>query len=527
MNFLSLFYSFRARLLVLLAVLLVATLGVQYYLNLRAEERFAQVLAEQEQALSAGFALAVQSLASTEYLADLQQQSKVPLLEREAGRVINILVVDEKGEVDDSLNPEYGPRAVTNGAAQSPNISKVSISRVPLPKLVNAGQLDGNIKALLPSPPAPSPPRTGEPRAFLFPIIVVNEENERKTNYIVIVLGSAKPPATRAASRVMRSLLPTLVVLLVATLIAALLLWRFTQPIKDLSKAAQRVAEGDFNFRVPAASRRDEMGWLAVNFSEMITRLSRTRELEARLNQAERSAVVGRLAAAIAHEIRNPLNYINLTLDHMRSTLAPEDVQKRQLFGRLTDQLKKEVARINTRITEFLKYTRPATLNLRPIDLRAAVTDALSMVEVQAAENGIETRVEQRDDIPAVRGDAESLRSVFTNLIINGMQAIDGGGGKLTIRLSNGDGCARIEVTDTGRGIPPENINQIFEPFFSTKDTGTGLGLAIVRKAIEDHGGTISVRSTPGEGTTFTVELLSGGDFGGQMSDVSEAKTSI
>ena len=113
MNFLSLFYSFRVRLLVLLAILLVATLGVQYYLNLRAEERFAQVLAEQEQALSAGFALAVQSLASTEYLAYLHQQSKVPLLEREAGRVTNILVIDEKGEVDDSLDPVYRPRAVT------------------------------------------------------------------------------------------------------------------------------------------------------------------------------------------------------------------------------------------------------------------------------------------------------------------------------------------------------------------------------------------------------------------------------
>lgn len=515
----NLFYSFRARLLFLLAVLLIATLGVQYYLDREAEQRFAQVLAEQEQALSAGFALAVKSLSSTVYLTGLQEQSPDPLLNREAGRVINILVVNETGRVDDSLDPAYQPQAKENGDTQY-----VNVSDLPLPKLVNTGQSADGIRQLLPSPPASSRPRTGEPRAFLFPIDVVNQQNEKTMNYIIVVLGSADPTAGESLSR---SLWPTLAVLLVATLVASLLMWRFTRPIKDLSEAAQRVAAGDFDFRVPAATRRDEMGVLAANFNEMTARLSNTRELEARLHQAERSAVVGRLASAIAHEIRNPLNYINLTLDHMRTTLAPEDDNKRQLFARLTEQLKKEVARINTRVSEFLKYTRPAMLNIQPLNLRATLTDALGIVEVQAAENGIETRVEQDGDVPPVAGDAESLRSVFTNLIINGMQAMDGGGGRLTVRLSNGRGRARVEVTDTGPGIAPENLPQIFEPYFSTKDTGTGLGLAIVKKAVDDHGGTISVRSDPGEGTTFTVELPSGEDVGGQMSDVSEAKTNI
>ncbi|MDQ3684457.1 MAG: ATP-binding protein [Acidobacteriota bacterium] len=504
----NLFYSFRARLLFLLAVLLVATLGVQYYLNREAEGRFAQVLAEQEQALSAGFALAVESLSSTVYLADLQKQSGDPLLERQAGRVINILVVDEKGQIDDSLDPKYQPQSKENGTTQYFNISNV-----PLPKLVNAGQPLGDIRQMLPAPPVSAQPRTGEPRAFLFPIVVVNEQNEKTMNYIIVVLGSANPTAGESLSR---SLWPTLIVLLVATLIASLSLWRFTRPIKDLSEAARRVAAGDFDFRVPAAERRDEMGVLAANFNEMTTRLIHTRELETRLNQAERSAVVGRLASAIAHEIRNPLNYINLTLDHMRTMLAPEDDTKRQLFARLTEQLKKEVARINTRITEFLKYTRPAKLDIQPLDLRATITDALSIVEVQAAESGIETRVEQSGALPTVAGDAESLRSVFTNLIINGMQAMESGaGGRLTIRLSNGQGHARVEIADTGRGIAPENISQIFEPYFSTKETGTGLGLAIVKKAVEDHGGAISVRSAPGEGTTFTVELPTTGGSDG------------
>jgi signal transduction histidine kinase len=276
-----------------------------------------------------------------------------------------------------------------------------------------------------------------------------------------------------------------------------------------LSDAARRVAAGDFDFRVHAASRRDEIGALAARFNEMIGGLGRTRELEAQLHQAEQSAVVGRLASAIAHEIRNPLNYINLTLDHLRTAFAPVDVKKRETFERLAVQLKVEVARINTRISEFLNYSRPSRLELRPLDLRALIEDALRIIEAEAAEHNIQTRIEQAGHVPPVLGDAESLRSVFTNLVINGVQAIDGQGGSLTIRLAPelAGRSARVEITDTGRGIAPDHLAKVFEPYFSTKETGTGLGLAIVKKAVEDHGGTISVKSTPIEGTTFTITL--------------------
>ena len=239
----------------------------------------------------------------------------------------------------------------------------------------------------------------------------------------------------------------------------------------------------------------------------MVAQLGRMRELESQVKQAEQSAVVGRLASAIAHEIRNPLNYINLTLDHLRTSLAPSDPKKRALVEQLTLQLKAEVARINTRITEFLKYSRPANLNLQPLDLGETLRDSLRMVEVQAADGGVETRLDAGGARPVVVGDRESLRSLFTNLIINGMQAMDAPGGRLTVNLSAGDGHARVSVTDTGRGIAAEHLDKIFEPYFSTKETGTGLGLAIAKKVVEAHDGTISVESTPGAGTTFTVEL--------------------
>lgn len=496
MNLLTFIYSFRARLLFVLAALLVMTLGVQYYLNYREQEANASVIAQQEQALAVGMALAFESFNTRQYLVEMRQQNRLPLLENQVGRVINILIVDKDGYIIDSLDPQYNP------VLESGTTRRVNLADVPLPPLIDAGQATEDVRRLQRvTATAMRSPQAGSPRAV--PVRVPTDEG---STYIIVVLGSAEPAGEEWFWRPARPLLPTLGVLLVATLAAGFLLWQFTRPFQDLSEAARRVAWGDFNFRVPVTSR-DEMGALALVFNRMIDRLSQMRQLESRLHQAERSAVVGRLAAAIAHEIRNPLNYINLTLDHLRTSLAPEDATKRATFERLADGLKTEVARINTRVTEFLNYSRPSKLELQRVDLQRAIEDALRIIEAQAAENDVEVRVEQTGDSLEVIADPESLRSVFTNLMINSLQAIDGESGSLTIKLSHEDDHACVRVSDTGRGIAPENISQVFEPYFSTKETGTGLGLAVVKKAIDDHNGTISVESKPGVGTTFTITL--------------------
>jgi signal transduction histidine kinase len=498
-------YSFRTRLLVVMALLLIGTLGVQYLLFRREENRRAVIIAEQEQALVASMALALQSLNAGAYLTDIDRD----FAERHEGRVINILVVNDHGRVDDSLDPRYAPRTLEDGTFKYFSIRDVSNDKG-LPRLVEAGPTTREIRTLVPAPPPPTgllP--AGEPRAFPIPV-----QTDKGLNYIIVVLGAAKTPQNDSWWDVIQPLLPTLTVFLLGTLAAAVLVLRFTRPVRELSQATQRVAAGDFSFRVPGADRRDEVGRLAATFNEMVARLGRMRQLEAQVKQAEQSAVIGRLASAIAHEIKNPLNYINLALDHLRTSLAPRDPERRATVEGLTLQLKAEVQRINTRVTEFLKYTRPAPLDMKPLDLGETLRDALRMIEMQAADAGVETRIEMDGAAPRVLGDRESLRSVFTNLIINGMQAMEGEGGRLVVRLSAPDGRARVEVSDTGRGIPEEHLPNIFEPYFSTKETGTGLGLAIVKKAVEDHNGTIGVESTRGAGTTFTVELpiAGGGD---------------
>jgi len=495
MNVRRLISSFRVRLLLVLIALLVATLGVQYYLNLRAERDNGRVRERQEKALVAGVALGFKGISSTESLVELRARLKHPLLDPDSGRVKNVVIVDNQGRVIDNLDPRYFPKVNADKTYQYYQLKDM----VTLPPLMDDGAED--LPEFPDSTAADNEAESGESHAF-------PAETEKGRWYIIVALKSDRPTGfwnLQAA----RPLVYTLAVLLAATLLAVILVWQFTRPIKDLSNAARRVAAGDFDFRVPAADRPDEMGQLGARFNEMIVRLDHARELEAQLHQAEQSAVVGRLASAIAHEVRNPLNYINLTLDHLRTAFAPEDKNKRATFEGLALQLKAEVARINTRISEFLNYSRPSTLELHRLDLGAVVQDALRMVEVNAAESNVETRVDQVGDVPLVLGDAEALRSVFTNLIINGMQAIDGAGGSLTITISRTDSghSARIEVTDTGRGIAPDDINKVFEPYFSTKETGTGLGLAIVKKALDDHGGSISVKSKQHAGTTFTIIL--------------------
>ncbi len=486
--------SFRARLVFLLAVLLGLTLGVQYYVNLRSVRSNAHLIIEQEQAIMAGVALGVNSLSSDKYLDQMRNQ---PLLDEQTSRVTNVLVVDDQGNIRDSLLREYAPQENDDGTPRYTHVRDVQ-----LPALSSAVELpDAN--ELLPSGLSVSgPPLAGDPGAFYFPV-----ETDKGRRYVIVVLGSARTLTNILERQALHSALYTLLLLLMTTLVTGYFVWRFTRPIKDLSVAARRVAAGDFGYRV-FSNRRDEMGALASAFNEMTTKLERTRELEAQLHQAEKGAVVGRLAAAIAHEIRNPLNYINLTLDHLRSSFAPEDSAQREKFLRLAEQLKAEVARINRHISDFLKYSRPSSLELRATNIREEAEDVLRMIEVQAAESGITTRFEQKGKVPPVMADREALRSVFTNLLINGLQAIDGSGGDLSVVISAPhDDQVQVEISDTGRGIANEDISKVFEPYYSTKETGTGLGLAIVKKAIDDHGGTIGLTSKVGSGSTFRITL--------------------
>ncbi len=485
--------------LLLLAALLVLTLSVQYYVSQRSVRSNTQFIARQQRAVMAGVALGVNSLSSGLYLDQMRDQVNPALLGQQAERVKNVLIVDEEGQIKDSLDKDQVPQFNPDKSIRYMRVKDIS-----LPPLRSAVERPSDNPQLPEGMTVGNFTAANDPGAFYFPVTTTDG-----TRYVIVVLASANSMRTVLNRQTRESLLYTLAVLLVTTCLTGLVVWRFTRPIKFLSTAARRIATGDFSYRVPETKRHDEMGELTGLFNEMTVKLARTRELEAQLYNAEKAIVVSRLASAIAHEIRNPLNYINLTLDHLRVTFPPEDPQKQEKFESLTRQLKAEVARINDRITEFLNYSRPPKLNPEPLDLVALARDALGIFEVQTSETGVKATVVTKGTVPAVVADADSLHSALTNLIINGLQAMDGNGGTLEINLSSEDEGrrARIDVTDSGRGIEPDDISKVFEPYYSTKETGTGLGLAIVKKAVDDHQGTIAVRSKVEEGTTFTITL--------------------
>jgi signal transduction histidine kinase len=491
----SFFQTFRGRLLLVMASLIVATLGVQYYLNYLTQQENLQLRDAQAQALVAGIALGTAGLTSPEErMVDLiDRPGQTFLDEGSRSLIVDVIIIDDQWRISDSVSEKYWPTQKEDGSLQY----KMLADQTDLPPLMEGGRLGGDLERFPNRRTEANKDSNNEARAV--PI-----ETSQGRWYVMVLLSNDKG---EAAWRAARPLLVTLAVLSISTVITFWLVWRFTRPIANLSNAARQVAEGNLSVRVPGEDRGDEMGLLAQRFNEMTAELGKSKELEAQLQQAEKSAVIGRLGSAIAHEIRNPLNYINLTLDHLRSKFSPDDAQKRETFEKLTSQLKAEVARINQQISDFLNYSRPARADLQPVEARKIVEDSLRLVEAQAGENNIKIGVVEHENVPPIMGDPEFLRSVFNNLFINAVQAMGSGGGNLNVKISPDNGFVRFDIADTGGGIQEENLSKIFEPYFSTKETGTGLGLAIVQKIVDVHNGTIEVESEEGSGTKFTVKL--------------------
>ena len=488
------FNTFRGRLLIVLAFLLIATLGVQFYLNYRAQKENNKLREIQAQALVDGYTLGFNGMQSNEYLRELiKREDQSFLNEKTSERIKDIIIINPAWQVYDSLNPDYLPTE-ENGETKYVNLADIKT----LPPLMEGRSRLGDDVDKFPNANQPENVQTDE-EAHAIPI-----ETDKGQYYVMVVLKSDK---NIAASKAAQQLIYTLLILLLSTVVTIFLVWRFTRPVANLSTAARLVGEGDLSVRVRESERTDEMGKLAAQFNEMIAQLEKSRELEAQLQEAEKSAVVGRLSSAIAHEIRNPLNYINLTLDHLRNKFKPHEAEKQATFDKLTDQLKREVERINHLVSDFLRYSRPIKLDLQPVEPRKVIEDSLQLIEHQAEEQNIKISLIEHENVPHLAGDADVLRSVFSNLFINAVQAMEKDGGNLSVTISPDENFVKIKITDTGIGIAKENLDKIFEPYFSTKETGTGLGLAIVKKLVEDHNGHIDVESEPDEGTRFIIKF--------------------
>jgi two-component system, NtrC family, nitrogen regulation sensor histidine kinase NtrY len=294
-----------------------------------------------------------------------------------------------------------------------------------------------------------------------------------------------------------------------AILIGLLLTWwvsaRITKPIEELAEGAREVAAGHWHTRIDLRGQ-DETGQLAAAFNHMTQTLSAQRE---RLVQTERVAAWRELARRLAHELRNPLFPLQITVENMQRARQLGHEQFLEVFNESTATLKAELANLNSIVNRFSDFSKMPPPEFSRVDINEAVRGAVRLFEPQFHEVGkptITTEYLLKEGLPEIDGDPELLHKAFQNLVLNALDAMPAGG-TLTFRTAETQSGVRVEVSDTGKGLTPEECSRLFTPYYTTKQQGTGLGLAIVQSVISDHRGTISVSSEEGHGTTFRIEL--------------------
>ena len=292
-------------------------------------------------------------------------------------------------------------------------------------------------------------------------------------------------------------------------LFGVLLSWwvtaRVTRPVERLAAGAREVAAGNLQARVEVHSG-DEIGQLARAFNEMTRQLA---EQRAKLVQTERVAAWRELARRLAHELKNPLFPLQLTVENLQRARQLSSEQFDEVFFESTGTLRAELANLNAIVGRFSDFAKMPAPQFQLVNLNEAVRTAVKLFEPQFSAVGrpsVTPELYLSDDLPVIEADPGLLHRALQNLVLNAMDAMSAGGA-LTLRTSAQDDGVRLEVSDTGTGLTPEECARLFTPYYTTKQHGTGLGLAIVQSVVSDHGGKISVESRPGAGTTFRIEL--------------------
>jgi signal transduction histidine kinase len=280
---------------------------------------------------------------------------------------------------------------------------------------------------------------------------------------------------------------------------------RITKPVEELAAGAREVATGRWDTRIDVHGS-DEIGQLADAFNHMTQTLAAQKE---RLVQTERVAAWRELARRLAHELRNPLFPMQITVENLQKARQLDAKQFLEVFHESTATLKAELANLNTIVGRFSDFSKMPAPQFVRVSVNEVLRNAVRLFEPQFNEVGKPTITPElflTEPLPDIDADPDLLHRAFQNLVLNALDAMPAGG-RLTLRTSEREGNVRIEVSDTGKGLTPEECSRLFTPYYTTKLQGTGLGLAIVQSVVSDHHGAISVTSDEGRGTTFRIDF--------------------
>jgi len=278
------------------------------------------------------------------------------------------------------------------------------------------------------------------------------------------------------------------------------------RPMVELQEKIELVSEGNLDVAVSFSKRNDEIGDLGRNFNYMMQQLRESRqEIETlhrtQMSRAEHLATLGELAAGLAHEIRNPLAGIAGVIE-----IIGRDLPSTSPARAVVKDVRLEIAQINRILTDLLETARPHPPQICRSNLNTTVEHAVMLARQQVLSKPIKIELQKAPDLPEVEHDSDQIHQVLLNLLLNAVQAMESAG-TVRVEIGSRDDGASIVVSDTGRGISPQHIPNIFRPFYTTKGNGTGLGLSLARRIVEEHHGRIEVSSVVGKGSKFEVVL--------------------
>src|SRR5450631_111918 len=331
-----------------------------------------------------------------------------------------------------------------------------------------------------------------------------NESGANQQLMGVLLVGNSRRPLIELQRRVISTaMLVGGAGILVAVLASLWFAARVTRPVVSLAEAARRVAAGDLGAKVEVESS-DELGELAASFNRMTEDLVQQKD---RTLQAERVAAWRELARRLAHELKNPLFPLQVTVENLMRAKQKSPEMFEEVFHEGTATLLAEINNLKTIIGRFSEFSRMPQPQRQPTQVNEVVRSVLRVFHAQLQEkNQISVRTELADPLLEISADPDLLHRALQNLVLNAIDAMPQGG-ELMIRTSTLGDHVEISISDTGSGLTQEECGRLFTPYYTTKQHGTGLGLAIVQSVVSDHGGKISVASTKEKGTTFRIEL--------------------
>lgn len=304
----------------------------------------------------------------------------------------------------------------------------------------------------------------------------------------------------------LRHLLISSLCLIAGMVIIYLLIRHFNRPLARLTEAAEQVSKGNFAVEVKDEDK-DEIGALSRTFTMMAGKISEHRQMESKIQELERKSLLSEISASLAHEVRNPLNLINLTADHLLTQYAPEDPAKKQGYQEFVHSLKVQVDHLNRMVEAMLTMGKPPKLQSSVFNFKDILEEIYILIRHKLESRKIQIEFPKEENY-SFFGDSEQLRLVLLNLILNAVQALQNNG-KIFIRIEKRltEQVMLLYVRDTGPGIPEENFTKIFDPYFTTRPDGTGLGLALVRRIVEEHDGRIFARNHEEGGAEFILQF--------------------